>query len=62
MCLPFEVHENETLGRFLIASRDIEPLEIVLRDIPAVLAPQSRPVCLICLRSVTNQILLLKLF
>ena len=40
------------VGRYLRACRDIAPLETVFTDIPAVVAPQSKPLCLRCLREV----------
>jgi len=49
-CLPFRVAYSDTVGRYLVASRDIKPLELVLWDTAAALGPcaDSVPVCLEC--------------
>ena len=48
-CLPFKMDQNDQLGRFLVATKPIKTLEIVLKDPPLIMAPQSLPVCLVCL-------------
>ena len=56
----FRMQENETVGRYLVASRKIQPQEVVLIDPALVIAPQSLPVCLVCLgksKSNTNYFL-----
>ena len=39
-CLPWGVSRQEGVGRCLVATRDIKPLEIVLEDTAFVCAPQ----------------------
>ncbi len=39
------------VGRHVVAARDIKALEVVARDSPGVIAPHSRPVCLVCIRN-----------
>ena len=39
----FRVSENAEVGRFMVATRDIEPGEIVLLDRAVVVAPDDRP-------------------
>ena len=39
----FRVSENAEVGRFMVATRDIEPGEIVLLDKAVVVAPDDRP-------------------
>jgi len=50
--LAFEVKHRPEVGRYLVASRDIQPLEVILEDDPAVFGPNNNtgPVCLACLR------------
>ena len=55
MCNPFRVSHDPYVGNYLVASRDIAPLEVVLTDKPAVVAPQSKPLCLACLREVDTE-------
>lgn len=38
----------------MVASKEVRPLETVLEDLPVVIAPQSQPVCLVCLRKARN--------
>ena len=35
------IQKNEVLGRYLVASRDIKPGEIILKDEPLVLGPRQ---------------------
>ncbi|XP_030387377.1 SET domain-containing protein SmydA-8 [Scaptodrosophila lebanonensis] len=53
-CHPFKIAENELLGRHLIATRNIKPYEIILKEAPLVRGPAqiSAPVCLGCLNSI----------
>ena len=48
-CNAFRMQQNESVGRYLVASRKIQPQEVVLIDPALVIAPQSLPVCLVCL-------------
>ncbi|XP_023321991.1 protein msta [Eurytemora carolleeae] len=54
-CFPFKVSEREGVGRFLVATRDIRPLELVLWDKAAVVGPgpETLPVCVQCLVRLT---------
>lgn len=38
-CYPFLVRHNETVGRYLIAGKDILPGEIIMRDDPLAVGP-----------------------
>ena len=53
-CFPFMVEQREGVGRLVVATRDIEALEIVMWDNAAALGPRmgSPPVCLQCLKPV----------
>jgi hypothetical protein len=51
---PLEVRRNSTVGRYIVASRAVKPLEMVLKDYPAVVATQSKPACLVCLRQTSR--------
>lgn len=53
-CFPFMVKQMEGVGRFVVATRDIEALELVMWDNAAALGPRmgSPPVCLDCLKAV----------
>lgn len=48
--IPFEVKSNEVLGRYLIANRDINEGETILKQEPLILGPKtvSYPMCLGC--------------
>jgi len=48
----FRIANISGKGSCLLATRDIAPLEIILADKPAVVAPNhsSQPVCLGCLK------------
>lgn len=51
LCLPFRIQYKEGVGRYIVATRDISPLEVILEDDPAVFGPNhdTEPVCLECL-------------
>jgi len=51
-CFPFMVEQKEGVGRYVVAVRDIEPLELVMWDNAAALGPRMGcpPVCLQCLK------------
>ena len=53
-CFPFKVSVREGRGRCLVATRDIQPGELILRDKPIVQAPytKTKPQCLQCARRV----------
>lgn len=56
ICLPYKVCKSEIFGRYFVATRDIEPLELILSDEPAVIIPtrQENSGCIQCLRQVEN--------
>lgn len=53
VCQPFKVQQDEKLGRYLIASREIRAEEIVLKEAPTIRGPSqiTEPVCLVCLQA-----------
>ena len=53
-CLPIRVEQSPEVGRYLVATRDINPGEIVILDKAVLVAPDA-PVCLGCLKSVRIQ-------
>ena len=56
-CFPFMVEQRPGVGRFVVATRDIEPLEMVMWDNAATLGPRMgcAPCCLQCLKPVTGE-------
>ena len=57
LCLPFEIAEDPEIGRHFVATRDIQPLELIFRDTPLVVGPATKydgAVCLECLKPVNN--------
>ena len=57
-CFPGIIEYSPTLGRYLVASRDIEQGEIILREKPLVSGPLGKeecfPVCLTCFKHVAT--------
>lgn len=53
ICTPFKVQQDERLGRYLVASRDIRAEEVVLKEAPIIRGPAqlTEPVCLVCLQA-----------
>lgn len=51
-CAPIKVCQNDKVGRFYVATRDIKPGEIVLRENPLVVGPSQAtpPVCVGCFK------------
>jgi len=48
---PYIVEENALAGRIMVASRDLAPGDIILKEKPALIGPnmdQSQPLCLAC--------------
>ncbi|CAK1555581.1 unnamed protein product [Leptosia nina] len=41
--IPYEVHSSEELGRFLIATRDLFPGDVILTESPIVFGPKAMP-------------------
>ena len=58
-CNPFTIKFTETVGRYMVATRDIEPGETIFQDTAAVVGPaaESLPLCLDCHSKVTLLIL-----
>ena len=56
-CRPFTVRRSDSVGRFMVATRDIEPLEIILEERPLVMGPcrDGNLVCVECLVSVPSE-------
>jgi hypothetical protein len=48
----FFVGKSETVGRYMVAKRDIQPGEVVFTDEPAVIGPDNNavPMCIVCWR------------
>lgn len=51
-CSPIRVAQSEKLGRYYVATRNIKPGEIVLKESPLVIGPSqvTPPVCVGCLQ------------
>lgn len=51
-CAPIKMCQNDKVGRFYVATRDIKPGEIVLREAPLVVGPSQAtpPVCVGCFK------------
>lgn len=60
VCLPFKTENRAGIGRVLIATRTIKPMELILVDPGTITGPNytSRPVCLECLRPVNGYVTL----
>ncbi|KAK8731259.1 hypothetical protein OTU49_007512 [Cherax quadricarinatus] len=56
-CRPFTVSKNKEVGRLLVASRDLDVDDFILREAPLVLGPkqETEPVCLACYRRVSGR-------
>ncbi|KAG5683117.1 hypothetical protein PVAND_012418 [Polypedilum vanderplanki] len=57
LCSPMRVCHNEKIGRHYVATRDIKPGEIVLREAPLIIGPSqvTVPVCVGCLKEVREK-------
>ncbi|KAF4518908.1 hypothetical protein B566_EDAN006746 [Ephemera danica] len=51
----YAIHEDAVLGRYLVATRDINAGEVIIREVPIIEAPAqfTPPVCVICYESLT---------
>ena len=49
--------EDPGMGRYIIATRDLKPGELILAESPIVVAPMAvtPPVCLVCYKSVDGR-------
>ena len=57
-CCAFKIcSDNEELGRYIIATRDLKPGELILAEAPTVIAPMAvtPPVCLACYKPVDGR-------
>ena len=54
-----QVCSSPELGRFLVATRDLKPGEMIISETPLVIGPQAVtiPVCLACYKPATNKYL-----
>lgn len=54
ICLPYKTENRPIIGRVLVATRTIKPMELILIDPGTVIGPNytSKPTCLECLRLV----------
>lgn len=52
----FQVLKDPILGRYLVATRDIKPGEVILQEIPLIKGPSqiTAPVCLGCYRLIAS--------
>lgn len=52
------VRRSDSVGRFMVATRDIEPLETILEERPLVMGPcrDGSLVCVECLVSVVKRV------
>lgn len=57
VCQPFKVQQDDRLGRYLVASRDIRAEEVVLKEAPIIRGPSqmTEPVCLVCLQALVPE-------
>lgn len=56
-CGAFRVEQKEGVGRYIVATRNLEALELVMYDSAAAMGPRmgSAPVCLQCLKAVDGK-------
>ena len=49
--------DNPEMGRYIIATRDLKPGELILAEAPLVIAPMAvtPPVCLVCYKPVDGR-------
>ena len=43
VCLPFTIRYSETMGHYMVATRDIKQMELILREEPVMVGPYLRP-------------------
>jgi len=53
--LPYRVERSETMGRYLVATKDIDEGELILNESPMVVGPRqlTKPICLGCHKEIT---------
>jgi len=56
-CCAYKVCSSPDLGRYLVATRDLKPGEMIISETPLVMGPQAVtiPVCLACYKPATNK-------
>ncbi|KAG8225021.1 hypothetical protein J437_LFUL006032, partial [Ladona fulva] len=55
-CSPYKILNDDTLGRYAVAVRDLLPGEVIVRECPVTVGPKhySPPVCLGCLTPIIS--------
>ena len=55
-CQPFELRTKEGVGRYLVATRDIQPFEVILEDACVGWGPfvDLKIVCLACMQEIKD--------
>jgi len=58
-CCAYKVCSSPDIGRYLVATRDLKPGEMIISETPLVIGPQAVtiPVCLACYKPATNKYL-----
>jgi len=56
-CCAYKVCSSPSLGRYLVATRDLKPGEMVISETPLVIGPQAVtiPICLACYKPATSK-------
>jgi len=54
--LPYRIERSEVMGRYLMATKDLEEGELILNESPMVIGPRqlTKPVCLGCHKEITS--------
>ena len=58
LCLPYKICSTKEKGRVVVATREIQPLELIMADTPFIIGPsrQQQIVCVECLTPVDGRI------
>lgn len=56
VCKPYKIERTDEMGRYMVASRDIKPGELIIKESPVVIGPRidSVPLCLGCYKTATT--------
>ena len=56
-CCAYKVCSSPDIGRYLVATRDLKPGEMIISETPLVIGPQAVtiPVCLACYKPATSK-------
>ena len=56
-CYPFQIRTKDGVGRYLVATRDLEPGALAFKEEPIILGNnhETPPVCLGCLKPVRER-------